>query len=166
MSRDLGHWILVHRSTTACDRREPLRVLGVFIFNGLLHSHRLIVHGLSFEYEFYEQIFRPKRCPGLHGTKRPMIVAQYTIDVVYARLAPGVLEELQRVNPHLPSRRRQHKHHHWFTPELGHPKLREHLVGVLALMRASPDWSSFMRLLKHAYPKKGENVPILFPSTP
>lgn len=56
----------------------------------------------TFPYEFYQGIFRLKGWPGPDGVKRPVIIAQYTNDFVYNRLAPGVFEELKRLNPRLP----------------------------------------------------------------
>ena len=38
------------------------------------------------------------------------------------------------------------------TPDLGHPKLKEHLAAVIALMRAAANWSQFQRSLKRAFP--------------
>ena len=58
----------------------------------------------TFPYEFYDQIFRLRGSPGPDGVKRPSIIGHYTNDFVYVRLAPGVLEELKRVTPRLPSR--------------------------------------------------------------
>ncbi len=48
----------------------------------------------------------------------------------------------------------------WLTGEVGHPKLREHLVGATALMRAAPDWSTSKRSLQRSYPKQNENIPL------
>ena len=57
------------------------------------------------------------------------------------RLALEVLDELKRIHPTLPSGQRRVRHHQWYTPDLGRPKLKEHLAGVMALMRgASPNW--------------------------
>ena len=36
------------------------------------------------------------------------------------------------------------------------------LVGVVALMKAAPNWSNFLRLLERAYPKCGDTIPIDF----
>ena len=76
----------------------------------------------TFPYEFYEQICRLKGWPSINAVKRPSVIGKYTNDFVYERLAPGVLEELKRVNPKLPSGVRRHKHHQWFTPEHGPPE--------------------------------------------
>ena len=108
----------------------------------------------TFPYEFYEQIFRLKEWPGPDGGKRPSVIGHYTNDFVYARLAPGVLDELKRRNPSIPATgRRKSTHHQWFTPDLGHPKLKEHLAAVTALMRAAANWDIFQRSLARALPK-------------
>ncbi len=48
---------------------------------------------------------------------------------------------------------RRNRHHQWFTPDIGHPKLKEHLAGVTALMRAATTWNGFKRMLDRVYPK-------------
>ena len=114
----------------------------------------------TFPYEFYEQIFRLKGWDGPEGMKGPRVIGRYTNDFVYDRLAPGVLDELKRINPALPGGQRKDKHHQWFTPDLGHPKLKEHLAAVTALMRASANWDSFMRNLNRAFTKRNETRPL------
>ena len=74
-------------------------------------------------------------------------------DLVYARLAPGVLEELQRLNPTLPGGGRKWRHHQWFTPDPGYIKLNQHLAGIMAFMRAATNWTKFYRAVQRAYPK-------------
>ena len=114
----------------------------------------------TFPYEFYEQICRLKRWSSINAVKRPSVIGKYTNDFVYDRLAPGVLDELKCVNPKLPSGTRRHKHHQWFTPEHGHPKLREHLAAVVALMRVSETWSGFRHLLNRAFTKPNTTRPL------
>ncbi len=81
------------------------------------------------------------------------MVGHFTHDIVYARLVPGVFDELKSRNPRFPSGTLRNMHFQWFTPEFGHPKLKEHLAGVMALMRAAPNWASFQRNLQRAFPK-------------
>ena len=107
----------------------------------------------TFPYEFYQQIFRLKRWPGPDGVKKPSVIGHYTNDIVYARIAPGVLEELRNKNPTIKPGRRSKRHHQWFTPNFGHPRLREHLAAVIALMKASANWSRFRSNLNRALPK-------------
>ena len=113
----------------------------------------------TFPYEFYQQIFRLKGWPGPDGIKRPSVIGHYTNDI-YARLAPGVLDEIRAKNPVQPSGRRRAMHHQWFTPDVGHPKLKEHLAAVIALMRAASNWESYQRMLNRAFPKQNKTIPL------
>ena len=116
----------------------------------------------TFPAEFYQEIFRLKGWPEPDGVKRPSVIGHYTNDLVYKRLAPGALEVLKQNNPTVSPGQRKHRHHQWFTPEFGHSKLKEHLAGVMALMRAAPsgNWTAFYRNLQRAYPKRNEDVPL------
>lgn len=114
----------------------------------------------TFPYEFYQQIYRLKGWDGPHGHKRSPLIGRYTNDIVYERLAPGVLDELRARTPKLPSGARRNKYFQWFTPDFGHPKLKEHLAAVVALMRASSNWNSFQRNLARAFPKLNEQIPL------
>ena len=114
----------------------------------------------TFPYEFYLEIIRLKGWPNIYAIKRPSVVGHYTNDIVYERIAPGLLEELRNVNPTLPTGMRKHRHHQWFTPELGHPLLKEHLAAVSALMRAAPNWNAFQRSLARAFPQMNSNLPL------
>ncbi|MGB8276770.1 MAG: P63C domain-containing protein [Methylovirgula sp.] len=114
---------------------------------------------LTFPLDFYKEIYR------LRGwkfepwnTKRPSVIASWTDDFVYDRVAPGLTEELRNKNPIVETGRRSHKHHQWFNTDRGHPKLKEHISGVIALLRAADDWPSFKRGLDRAYPKFGETI--------
>ena len=113
---------------------------------------------MTFPYEFYQLIYKLREWPGPDGHKRTPLLGHMTNDLVYDRLAHGVLDELKRVNPTLPAGYRKSRHHQWFTPDLGHPKLKEHLAGVMALMRAAPNWTVFKRSLQRAYPKLNETI--------
>ena len=108
----------------------------------------------TFPDEFYKEMFRLKGWPyAPWSVKRPGVVGHYTNDWVYARLAPGVLDELRRVNPKLSSGGRRWRHPQWLTEDVGHPRLREHLAAVIALMRASSTYDQFQRSLQRAFPK-------------
>lgn len=110
--------------------------------------------------DFYDQIFRLKgwRLDGVSTLKRPGIIGRYTRDIVYERLAPGLLAELERLNPSIAGRGRRQRHHQWLTEEIGHPALRDHLIGVVAIMRGSSSWAAFRRSLKQSFPKTGDQT--------
>ena len=125
-------------------------------------SEHLLKWAKRFPDSFYKEMFRLKgwNYSQLGFGKRPGVVGKYTNDVVYDRLAPGVLEELRRKNPPNASGNRPHKHHQWLTEDVGHPALRDHLMGVIALMRASRAWDEFKRTLARVYPKLNEQIPL------
>ena len=70
-----------------------------------------------------------------------------------------MLGELRRRIPQLPSGNRPNKFFQRLTLYLGHPKLKEHLAAVMALMRAAPNWISFRRFLNRAFRKLNVTIP-------
>jgi P63C domain len=114
----------------------------------------------TFPDEFYKQMFRLRgwEFKPQSVRKRPGVVGKYTNNIVYERLAPGILEELKKKNPTLPKGGRKHKHFQWLTEDIGDPRLREHLASVITLMRATTGWDQFLRLLDRALPRFGETI--------
>jgi hypothetical protein len=139
------------------DRLALQRILDAFI------SRELAKWAKRFPDDFYREMFRLKNWEwrGMR-INRPAVVGHYTNDLVYDRLAPGVLEELRRLNPPDEAGHRKHKHHQWLTPDVGHPKLRDHLSGIIALMRAASAWEQFKRLVDKAYPKMNTTMALPF----
>jgi hypothetical protein len=113
--------------------------------------------------EFYQLMFDLKGWEW-RGMKvnRPSVVGKYTNDIIYARLAPGVLDELKKRNPPNESGRRKSKHHQWLTEDIGHPALQQHLYTIIAFMKASSTWGGFQRMVERAFPKVGETYQIPF----
>lgn len=113
--------------------------------------------------EFYQQIFRLKgwEWRGM-AVNRPRIVAQYTKDLVYERLAPGILKELEARNPRDEHGNRKTKHHQWLTEEVGHPALAQHLYAVVGLMRVASSWDQLMNMVNKAFPKRGDTLLLPF----
>jgi len=111
----------------------------------------------TFPADFYEQMFRLR---GLEfsssSVQRPRYFGILTNDIVYKRLAPGVLAELKRVTPRNDEGRPTAKYFQSLTTNLGYPKLKEHLGAVIALMRISKSWGQFMNLLNEHYPRMGD----------
>ncbi|MGI0135264.1 MAG: P63C domain-containing protein, partial [Candidatus Micrarchaeaceae archaeon] len=106
----------------------------------------------TFPLEFYKEIFRLKKWPfDPAKVKRPSVIGHYTNNFVYQRLAPGVLEELRAKNPVVDGRRK-HKLFQWLTGEIGDPKLRAHLDGVIRVMRGSVSWEEFVVFMDKFYP--------------
>lgn len=114
--------------------------------------------------EFYKLIFEMRgwRWRGM-SVNRPSVVGRYTNDIVWSRLAPEILKELERLNPKDEKGHRKVRHHQFLTENVGHPKLQEHLHASMALMRASgKNWDRFMRSLQRAFPKINTNLELPF----
>ena len=126
--------------------------------------HEFAAWAKRFPDEFYKEMFRLKgwTWKTLEPSKGPRCVAQYTKDIAYERLVPGVLEELERRNPVQGSGRRKAKHHQLFTEDIGHPALSQHIHAVTAIMRISHEWEGFMRHLDRAFPKRGHSIQLDF----
>jgi hypothetical protein len=114
--------------------------------------------------EFYKQMFRLRgwQWRGMR-VNRPSVVGKYTNDLVYQRLAPGVLEELQKRNPKDDKGNREGKHHQLLTPDLGLPALQNHLFATTKFMEASATWDQFYRSMQRAFPKLNSNMVLNFP---
>lgn len=117
----------------------------------------------TFPDEFYEQLFRLRGLDFPKDTvKRPQYFGYLTNDIIYKRLAPGVLEELKRTEPKTPTGRRKGTIQQRLTPDLGHPKLREHLASVCTIMDLSNDYEDFLAKLNKRHPKYGETLELDF----
>jgi len=116
----------------------------------------------TFPDEFYQELFRLKGIPfpPNAGSKRPSYVGHWTNDIVYSRLAPGVLAELRKLNPVTPSGIRKHKFFQYLTNDIGNPALKEHLTRVIFLMKACGNYAEFERLLNRAAQKYGNTIPM------
>jgi hypothetical protein len=116
----------------------------------------------TFPDEFYEEIFRLRNWKWRgRSTNPPQVVAHYTNDLVYARLAPGILKELKTRNPKV-GKYRKARHPQLLTVDVGHPALAQHLHAVIAIMRASDTWNDFMQKMNRAFPVKGDKLQLEF----
>lgn len=113
----------------------------------------------TFPDEFYEHLFRLRGLDYRTDTvKKPQYFGHLTNDIVYKRLAPGVLEEIKRSNERTNSGRIRGKQHQKLTRDLGHPKLREHLASVVTIMALSEDYDQFYLSLNKRHPAMGETM--------
>jgi len=121
----------------------------------------------TFSVEFYEHMFRLRGLPfPTSSVKRPQYFGILTNDVVYKRLAPGVLDELRSVTPRDESGRPTAKYFQSLTSNVGYPKLKEHLGAVVAFMKISKNWQEFQTLLNQHYPRYGDNLELPFAYDP
>lgn len=121
----------------------------------------------TFPDDFYRELFRLRGLDYPNATvQRPQYFGHLTNDIVYKRLAPGVLKELKSVTPRNESGRPKHKLFQHLTSNVGYPKLREHLGSVVTLMKLSDDWDDFNGKLDQIHPRIGDTIPMQFRDDP
>lgn len=142
------------------DRMALQKILERYI------SPALIPWQKTFPDEFYEELFRLRGWPYRPmSVKRPILVGKLTQDLVYKRLAPGVLDALTELTPRNEDGRLKHHLHRHLTPEEGRVALERHLHTVIAMMRGSTTWDGFKRLVNRALPKQDAipQLPLRYP---
>ncbi len=111
----------------------------------------------TFDLEFYELMCAVRNEPLDRAKKRPKYFGTLTNNLVYCRLAPGVLNSLKKLSPVNEDGRRKTKLFQGLTPDYGHPKLKEHLAGVTTAMKLAKiqglGWDDFINLLDKTHPK-------------
>lgn len=113
----------------------------------------------TFPDDFYKKLFRLRKWEyNPMSVKRPPLVGKLTNNIVYDRLAPGVLDKLDELNPRTEKGYRKEKHHQFFTTDYGIPELKQHILNLMFLMDAADGWKSFLVMLNRASPKKGSTL--------
>lgn len=111
----------------------------------------------TFDSDFYEHMFRLRglEYPPEKPSFRPQYFGVLTNDIVYRRLAPGVLVALKEENSKGEKKGKLHQH---LTAGFGRQNLVKHLGKVVALMQVSNDWPDFMQKLNKVAPRYGETI--------
>lgn len=118
----------------------------------------------TFPAEFYEELFRLRNLDyRKDSVQRLQYFGTLTNDIVYKRLAPGVLAELQRVTARNDNGRPKHKLFQKLTANRGYPKLVYHLGQVVATMKSSTEYKEFIRKLDQLRPRYGQTMMLPFP---
>ena len=110
-------------------------------------------YGVQFQQSWYREIFR------LNGweipesgiiSKKPSIVAKYTIDIIYGRFPKEVLPVIESKNKFDEIGIRMYKHFQFLTPE-GVKKLSKYLEESELIMTRCTHWDEFVREHAKAY---------------
>lgn len=75
---------------------------------------------------------------------------------IYEQLPKPVLPALDEQNPSDAKYRRKRKHHQFLTQEMGLEHFRNQMIGVMTLLRASPDKNTFKMLYRRAFGEQRE----------
>ena len=135
------------------DRAEIARFLRAYV------NKELRSWVQTFPRSFFEQLCRLKGVPFPKENMRlPQYFGHIINDLVYTRIAPGVLPELRAVNPVVgPKGRRKGKHHQAVTENAGSPKLLN-LVGRLEGMAhafSDGEFDAYKRYVDRQIPNYG-----------
>lgn len=111
----------------------------------------------TFPADYYEHLFRLRGLPypPEKANYRPQYFGKLTNDIVYKRLAPGLIQELKAQASKDEKKARLHQR---LTSEVGHPKLREHLASVTTVMKLSSDYDDFVGKLDMIHPRYGDTM--------
>ncbi len=152
---DVGILGLVDEATGFQDVRNRLALQEVF--DAVLRKE-LAAWAKRFPDEFYKQIFRLRdwTWKGRH-INPPQVVAHYTNDFIYARLAPGLRKELENRMPKTETGAKKGRLHQLFSDDIGHPLLAQHVHMVTMFMKAAGSWDEFVTNLNKVAPKHGDN---------
>lgn len=119
-----------------------------------------------FDDSFFEMIYKMKGWTWNYTKKHPGVVGTWINDIVYQRLGPMVLTELREKNPKSDHGSRKSKHHQFLSDDYGVPMLKNHLIGLEALAKASSyNWSQFMDMVDRVYPKQYQQLSLIFDNT-
>jgi len=105
--------------------------------------------------DYYQELFRIRGIEHFDcNVKRPWHFGHITNNILYSRLAPGVLEELKRICPRNEKGQLKHRYFQQLTANTGYLKFTQHLASVVSIMKLSDDYNDFMQKLDKIHPKR------------
>jgi len=129
----------------------------------LVIRRELAIYAKKFPDEFYENIYRLKgwKWPGM-SKNRFSVCANYTTNLIYDRLGPGITEELIRKTPRNDKGYRLNKLHQWLTDDIGDPMLATHMHSILMFQRLAIangyGWKRFLNMVDQVLPRRGTTI--------
>ncbi len=106
----------------------------------------------TFPSSYFKELCRLRNVPYRADMRLPQYFGHLTNNIVWKRLAPGVLKRLEDLNPRAESGHRKTKHFQWLDEAAGDPRLYRHLGAVVGLMRISSDYDQFIGHLNTVAP--------------
>lgn len=109
----------------------------------------------TFPDDYYVELFRLYKLPFPpigNPSWRPGFFGHITNNVVYDRLAPGLLPELKRLATREERKARLHQH---LSQDVGHPKLQSHMGSIVTLLKLSKTPEEFQAFVDRFHPRFG-----------
>lgn len=106
----------------------------------------------TFPPEYFKELCRLRGVQFRSDIRLPQYFGHLTNDIVYKRLHPRVLKELQERTGKTAKGNRPRKLHQWLSEDRGNPKLVQHLGTVLGFMRISKNYEEFKKYLNLGAP--------------
>lgn len=129
----------------------------------LVIRRELAVWAKKFPDEFYENIYKLKgwSWPGM-AKNRFSVVANYTTNLIYDRLGPGITDELISKTPKNERGYRPNRLHQWLSEDIGDPMLATHMHSILMFQRLAIangyGWKRFLHMVDQVLPRKGSTL--------
>jgi hypothetical protein len=147
---------------TGYEKVRPQNALQEFL--AIMLRKELAAWVKKFPDEFYENIYKLKgwKWPGM-SKNRYSVVGHYTNNLVFDRLAPGLLKELRVRSPKNEKGQRDPLHL-WLSEDVGDPMLAQHLYTLMMFQRLAiangHGWNRFLHTVDQVLPRRGHTIPL------
>lgn len=161
---EVGIIALVDEATGYQEKRprdELQQILAAYI------SPTLLPWTERFPVDFFKEMFRVYGWPwpfansGYPGPLGPRYAGKLIKKIIFENLPPGVLDELERLNPPNEKWQRRSRMAQLLTSDIGHPHVEKLVAVNTMLFRVSDDRHQFWRNYNKAFPKVGDQFELL-----
>jgi P63C domain len=161
---EVGIVALIDEATGYQEHRakdELQKILAAYI------SPTLLPWTEKFPIDFFKEMFRVYGWPWPYsegkyaGPLGPRYAGKLIKKIIFENLPPGVLDELERLNP--PNERWQRKNRmaQLLSSEIGHPHVEKLVAVNTALFRVADNRTQYWRSYARAFPKPGDQLELL-----
>lgn len=129
------------------SKNELQKILSAYISEALLPWSR------RFPMSYYKEMFRlwGWQWPPQSGIQGPRYAGKLTKKLIYEQLPPGVIEEIERLNPPDENWQRRNRNSQLLTEDIGQPHLEKQIAIVTSLMTVSDTKGDFKRNIEKLY---------------
>lgn len=129
------------------SKNELQKILSAYI------SEALLPWSKRFPMAYYKEMFRlwDWPWPPQSGIQGPRYAGKLTKKLIYEQLPPGVIEEIERLNPPDENWQRKSKNSQFLTDDIGQPHLEKQIAIVTSLMTISDTRDDFKKNIEKLY---------------